>query len=133
MTRAHHNEAGGPCSQARREQQPLTRQGALHCQSHRQDCHEGLVGHRVNDCAHNSPLVPFARYPAIEEISDACISEQAQCPGVLVVKDAVADERSRDEPRCSQDVGDGVDVLMSRDRKCFLQRVGYLGGLGGWF
>lgn len=99
---------------------PLTRQGALHSQSHGQDHHEGLVGHWVNDSAHNGTLVPFPRYPAIKEVGDACVGKKAQGPSVMVMKDAVTNERGGNEAGCGQDIGDGVDVLMSRDRECLL-------------
>lgn len=101
----------------------LTRQSALHSQSHRQDRHQDFIGHwiyhRPNDCT----LIPFSRYPAIQEISDTRVGEQTQRPSMMIMKDTVANERGGYESRCSQYVWYSVDVLMGGDRECLLQSV----------
>ena len=94
----------------------LTRKRALDGQRDRQNRHERLVGHGVDDGADDSPQVPPARDPAVEQIRDARPREQAGRPPVLVVQDAVADDWRGRQPREGEEVRDRVDVLVPRRR-----------------
>lgn len=92
----------------------LTRQGAAISQAHGQDGHQGLISHRVDDAANNSLEIPAARDPAVEQVRDARVREQAQRPDVGVVEDGVADEGRGHEAREREEVGHRVDVLVWR-------------------
>jgi hypothetical protein len=56
--------------------------------------------------------MPSPCYPPINQISHSCISEEANSPSVLVVKNEVPDYGSSDQAGEGKDVGDGVDVFM---------------------
>ena len=75
----------------------LTGQDTLDCQTHRQDGHQRLVSHGIDDRSDYGLQVPFSRDPAIDEVSDAGIDEEGERGGVVVVKDEVANDGGGDE------------------------------------
>lgn len=101
----------------------LTGKTTLDRQSHRQDGHEHLVCHRVDDRADNGAQVPFASYPSVQEVGNTGIGKQPERPGMMVVENTIADEGCSNKPGCSQKVRNGVDVLSGGNRECPLQHV----------
>lgn len=55
----------------------FTRQSALDGERDRQDDHESFISHGINDAAGDGLELPFPRQPAIDEIREASIREQA--------------------------------------------------------
>lgn len=94
------------------EASPRTRQCSLDSKRRRENSHESFVSHRVNYCAHDSLLIPPPSNPAIQYICDTRISQQAQCPSMVVMEDEVADEGSCDESGERQEIREGVDVFV---------------------
>lgn len=90
----------------------LTGQRPLHSQCDGKHRHQRLVSERVDDGADHGTQVPLARDPAVQQVRDAGVREKAQCPAVVTMQDAVADEGRGNQPRDSQQVGDGVDILV---------------------
>ena len=56
--------------------------------------------------------VPFARQVAVDEVGDAGVGEEEERGGVLVVQEEVGGCGGGDEARCSEEVGDVVDVFV---------------------
>lgn len=55
----------------------LTRQGSFSRQRNNKNGHQGLIGHRVDDGADNSLLLPLPGDPAVEEVSNSGIGEES--------------------------------------------------------
>lgn len=104
-------------SSARREAvgcDERTWDGAVDGQTGDTDGHQQLIGHGVDDGAdHRLEVVPPGDV-TVDEVGDAGVREQGQGGPVVVVHEEVPYERSGDQPREGENVGDGVDVLVRR-------------------
>lgn len=50
--------------------------------------------------------------PAVQDIRDGRIGQEAERPSMVVVEDKVANERRRDQTGESEDVGESVDIFV---------------------
>lgn len=89
-----------------------TRECPLDGQTHCQDSHERFVRHRINNCADNRLQIPSSSNPPIQQICDARISENADRPGMVIVKHEISHHRRGNQSGKGQEVGDVVDVLV---------------------
>ncbi|KAI4277183.1 MAG: hypothetical protein LQ337_001959 [Flavoplaca oasis] len=78
--------------------------------------HQGFVRHGIDDGADNSLKIPFPGNPAIDQIRGPGVKEKAKGGKVLLVEDEITDNRSSNKSREGQDIGNGVYVLMRRQR-----------------
>ena len=89
-----------------------TRHPPLDRQTNRQNRHQGLIRHRIDDRPHHRLQLEAPGNPSVDEIGDAGIGEEAHGPGVLVVQDEIADDGGGEEAGEGEEVGDGVDVFV---------------------
>ncbi len=89
-----------------------TWQSPLHGQTDGQNGHERLVGHGIDDGAHDRLQFPASSNISVDKVCDSGVGEESHGPGVLVVEDEVAYDRGGDEAGEGEDVWDGVDVLV---------------------
>ena len=65
----------------------LTGQSGFDGQTHGQHRHQRFVGHRIDDGADDSLQLPAPSDPAVDEICDASIGEEAKGPGIGIMDD----------------------------------------------
>lgn len=87
---------------------------AFDSQANRQDSHERLIRHWINDGADYCLAVPAPSNPSVQQVRDACVRKEADGPGMLVVQHEVSDHRRSNEPGKCQEVGNRVDVFVQR-------------------
>jgi hypothetical protein len=85
----------------------LTWKCAFDGEAHCQDGHERLVGHRVDHSPDDRLLIPPPGDVPVDEIRQPGVCKEPDGPGMLVVKDEVADDGRRHE---SGDFSGGFDV-----------------------
>lgn len=82
-----------------------TRQSSLNGQANHQDGHEDLVGHGVDHASDDGLEVPSPSDPSIDQIGDAGVGEEADCPGMLIMQNEIGDDGGGDEAGEGEDVG----------------------------
>lgn len=75
-----------------------TRQCSLGSKTSCRYSHQQLVGHWVDNTAHDRLQLPPPGNPPIDEVRDAGVCEETQSPRMLVMKNQVPDSRRRDKP-----------------------------------
>lgn len=72
-----------------------TRQRSFRGQCDRQDNHQGLVCHGVNDTSRDRLKLPFPCEPPVDEIGDAGVSKKREGPFEVVVHQQIRRHRRR--------------------------------------
>jgi hypothetical protein len=109
----------------------ITWKRAFDSEADRQDRHESLVRHGVNDRPDNGLEVPPSCYISVDKISYASICKEPDGPGMIIMQDEIANNRRGDQAGKCKDIWDGVDVLM-RSESCQNFEKRPL-GIIGWF
>ncbi len=72
----------------------LTRQSPLDGQADRQNRHQCLISHGINDGAHNGLQLPMSGDVSIDEVRDPRVRKQAEGPRMLIVQNEIPHDRS---------------------------------------
>ncbi len=83
----------------------LTRKGTLDSKTDRQDGHQSLVGHGINDCPNYGLKIPSSGNVAIYKIGDSRVCKQSYGPSMMIMEDEVTDDGCGDKTRECQYVG----------------------------
>lgn len=108
-----------------------TRQPPLNRQTNRQNRHQRLIRHRINNRAHHRLQIPFSRNPSVYQIRDPSISKESNGPRMLIMQNEVSANGRSDETRKGENIGDSINVFMRGQRfHGFQDFEGFLEGCG---